>query len=80
MPRDVAPGWCDGKVKYLSGAAAAKARKSMKNRTNAKGVKLEQFHCNHCGGWHLGNPMKASIQARRKAGQRFHQRHPSGFA
>lgn len=54
---------CIGKEAFDTPQAAAKARKHIARRWNAKRRdNLESYRCSHCGRWHLGRPPRQSIQ------------------
>lgn len=54
---------CMGKESFKSPAAAAKAKKGLAKRRNAKPhLDLQVYRCPYCSSWHLGGKSRMSVQ------------------
>ena len=54
---------CDGKIRYATSGESALVLASVRR----KGRPVKPYHCDFCGGWHLGNPkLRGGEKAREK--------------
>lgn len=69
---------CDGKTKYRTkGKAIERMLYQMENRKRTKRkrgygrhVKMETYHCPHCGWWHVGSTIDRKVLRARELRQR----------